>query len=255
MKKLNLKEVTKYVEDNIGAFHLKRLTALEKLRLHEVLQRKNPYLFKAKNMLTAQDLVKNVLDAYLQSQEETMFGDFMEGIAIFICGKIFGGVKSKLVGIDLEFERDNTKYVVEIKSGPNWANSSQTKKMRDNFATAIKNLEIELKDKKVIAVNGCCYGRENQIQKSDYLKLCGQRFWEFISGDNNLYTEIIEPLGHKAKQQNEDFLIAYSQIINKFTLSFALEFCDDGIINWEKLVQFNSSTIQPEKPNKKRKKE
>ncbi len=254
MKKLNLKQVTKYVEDNIGEFHLKRLHSLENLKLQVILQRKNPYLFKAKNMLTAQDLVKNVLDAYLQSQEETMFGDFLEGIAIFICGKIYGGVKSKLVGIDLEFERDNIKYVVEIKSGPNWANSSQTKKMRDNFATAIKHLENENKGKKVIAVNGCCYGRENQIQKTDYKKLCGQRFWEFISGDNNLYIDIIEPLGHKAKQQNEDFQIAYAQIINKFTLDFALQFCDNGIINWEKLVQYNSSTIQSEKRIMKTKK-
>ncbi len=249
MKKLNLKQVTKYVEDNIGEFHFKRIHALEELKLQVVLQRKNPYLFKAKNMLTAQDLVKNVLDAYLQSQEETMFGDFLEGVAIFICGKIFGGIKSKLIGIDLEFERDGVIYVVEIKSGPNWANSSQTKKMRDNFSNAIIFIENKNKDKNIVAVNGCCYGRDNQIQKPGYLKLCGQRFWELISGDNNLYTEIIEPLGHKAKQQNEDFQMAYSQIINKFTLDFALEFCDNGIINWERLVQFNSSTTQS-KPSK-----
>jgi len=172
MKKLNLKEVTEYVENNIGTFHAKRLQALEKLKLHEILQRKNPYLFKAKNVLTAQDLVKNVLDAFLQSQEETMFGDFLEGVAIFICSKIFGGVKSKLVGIDLEFEREKTMYVVEIKSGPNWANSSQIKKMRDNFATAKQILESKNKTKKVVAVNGCCYGRENQFTKPDYLKLC-----------------------------------------------------------------------------------
>ncbi len=243
MKKPILKEVTSYVEKNIGQFHNKRLLSLEKLKLHEVLKRKNPYLFKAKNMLTAQDLVKNVLDAFLQSQEETMFGDFLEGVAIFICGKIYGGEKSKLVGIDLEFERDNVKYVVEIKSGPHWANSSQTNKMKENFVNAIKHLEREFKNKKVVAINGCCYGRESQFQKVGYLKLCGQSFWEFISGDQNLYTEIIEPLGHKAKEQNEDFIVAYSQIINKFTLDFALEFCDDGIINWEKLVKFNSSTI------------
>lgn len=247
MKKLNLKEVTEYVENNIGTFHLKRLHSLEKLKLHEILQRKNPYLFKAKNVLTAQDLVKNVLDAFLQSQEETMFGDFLEGVAIFICSKIFGGVKSKLVGIDLEFERDKTMYIVEIKSGPNWANSSQIKKMRDNFATAKQILESKNKTKKVVAVNGCCYGRENQFTKTDYLKLCGQRFWEFISADENLYIEIIEPLGHKAKLKNEEFIDAYSQIINKFTLSFSLEFCVNGKIDWEKLVQFNSSTKQPEK--------
>jgi len=53
----------------------------------------------------------------------------------------------------------------------------------------------------VIAVNGCCYGKDNVTNKGDYIKLCGQRFWEFISGNENLYTEIIEPLGHRAKEQ------------------------------------------------------
>lgn len=63
MAALNLKDVTQYVEKNIGTFHAKRLEKLEKLDFNEVLKRKNPYLFKAKNILTAQDLVQNLLDA------------------------------------------------------------------------------------------------------------------------------------------------------------------------------------------------
>ena len=133
MQKLNIKDVTRYVEQNIGAFHLKRLDKLKKLDFKEILKRKNPYLFKAKNILTAQDLVKNLLDAYLQSQEETLFGDFLEGLAIFVCQKVFSGVKSRaLEGIDLEFLKNEKYYIVEIKSGPNWGNSSQIKKMKDN---------------------------------------------------------------------------------------------------------------------------
>jgi len=97
MPTLNLKDVTKYIEQNIGTFHAKRLEKLEKLNFKEVLKRKNPYLFKAKNILTAQDLVKNLLDAYLQSQEKTLFGDFLEGVAIFVCQKVFGGVKSRVL--------------------------------------------------------------------------------------------------------------------------------------------------------------
>ena len=65
-------------------------------------------------------------------------------------------------------------------------------------------------------------------------------FWEFISGNENLYTDIIEPLGHKAKQMNEQFLEAYPQVVNKFTLEFMNEFCMNGKIIWEKLVKFNS---------------
>ncbi|KAF0139721.1 MAG: cytoplasmic protein [Stygiobacter sp.] len=74
-------------------------------------------------------------------------------------------------------------------------------------------------------------------------QLCGQRFWEFISGNSNLYTEIIEPLGHKAKEKNEEFLEAYSKLINKFTVDFSNEFCTDYSIDWKKLVEFNSSQM------------
>jgi hypothetical protein len=56
-----------------------------------------------------------------------------------------------------------------------------------------------------------------------------------------LYTEIIEPLGHKAKEKNEQFAEEYARVINKFTLEFAQEYCDaSGRIMWEKLVRFNS---------------
>jgi len=243
-------ELENYLDIEFKKYYNQQILLLQNLSLFELLKDTNFYLLSIKNIYNIELFIKNKVDAFLQSQEETMFGDFLEGVAIFICSKIFGGVKSKLVGIDLEFERDKIMYVVEIKSGPNWANSSQIKKMRDNFATAKQILESKNITKKVVAVNGCCYGRENQFTKPDYLKLCGQRFWEFISADENLYIQIIEPLGHKAKLKNEEFIDAYSQIINKFTLSFSLEFCVNGKIDWEKLVQFNSSTKQPEKPIK-----
>ena len=93
----------------------------------------------------------------------------------------------------------------------------------------------------MVAVNGCCYGRDNNPDKGDYLKLCGQRFWEFISGEERLYVEIIEPLGHQAKERNEAFQREYARLINTFSQEFMAEFCVDGLIDWEKLVAFNSA--------------
>ena len=50
-------------------------------------------------------------------------------------------------------------------------------------------------------------------------------------------------LGHKAREKNDDFMKSYSHMINKFTKEFANEFCEDnGAINWEKLVKFNSAS-------------
>jgi len=246
MDRLNINDLTDFIEKNIDSFHRKRLNRLEKLKLHQILRRKNPYLFKAKNILTAQDLVKTLLDAHLSSQEETIFGDFLEELAIFINQRVFGGWKSSAEGIDLEFDKDGKRFIVSIKSGPNWGNSSQIKKMRDNFRKAKRILRTSNSSLYIIAVNGCCYGREPNPDKGDYQKLCGQDFWYFISGDSNLYLDIIKPLGHKAKEKNEKFLENYSQIINKFTFEFGDKFCENGKINWNKLIQFNSGKNPPD---------
>ncbi|HYM93934.1 MAG TPA: PmeII family type II restriction endonuclease [Chitinophagaceae bacterium] len=248
MKQLNLKDVTQFVEENIGNFHQKRIAGLNDLKLKKVLGKKNPYLFKAKYILTAQDIIKSLTDAFISSQEETIFGDWLESLAIFINGKTYGGRKSGIPGIDLEFDKDSVRYIVTIKSGPNWGNSSQIAKMVTDFKSAKKTLRTSNSRLNVIAINGCCYGRDNNSDKGDYFKYCGQRFWEFVSGDINLYTKIIEPLGHKAKERNDDFIQSYSQMINKFTKEFADTFCiDNGSIDWNKLVRFNSATTPPAK--------
>lgn len=242
MKSLDIKDVVDYVEQNIGVFHQKRIDSLDKLKLDKVLKRKNPYLFKAKYILTAEQLIRSLVDAHISSNEETVFGDWLEGLAIFINERVYSGWKSGISGIDLEFDSEGSRFIVSIKSGPNWGNSSQIKKMVSDFKSAQKSLRTSNSRLHILPVNGCCYGSDNQPDKGDYFKYCGQRFWHFVSGNENLYTEIIEPLGHKAKMKNDDFLQSYSQMINKFTLQFATEFCTrDGSIDWYKLVVFNSS--------------
>ena len=242
MASVTVREITKFIEEHIPEFHRKRLESLAGLKLQKVLRRKNPYLYKAKFVTSAPELVKVILDAHLSSQEEAIFGGFLEGLAIFICERVFSGKKSSAEGIDLEFERDSIRYVVSIKSGPNWGNSGQIKKMRQNFLQAKRILGTNTSAKNIVAVNGCCYGQENVEDKGDYLKKCGQSFWSFVSGDNEFYITIIEPLGHKAKERNEAFQIEYGKVINRFTAEFIKDFCQtDGTILWSELVKFNSS--------------
>jgi hypothetical protein len=241
MPKLNLTDVIDYVEKNISVFHDKRIDSLDSLKLTRVLKRKNPYLFKAKYLLTADEIVKKIVEAHISSHEETIFGDWLEGLAIFINQKVYGGWKSGITGIDLEFDKDSIRHIVTIKSGPNWGNSSQINKLKSDFVTARRTLRTSNSKLHIVAVNGCCYGKQRKSDRGDYFKYCGQDFWEFISGDNNLYVDIIEPLGHKAKERNEAFMESYSKMLNKFTREFTTDFCnDDGEINWQKLVKFNS---------------
>ncbi len=227
---------------NIDSFHQKRIESLNNLKLKTVLKKKNPYLFKAKYILTAEQIIKSLTDAFISSNEETIFGDWLEGLAIFVNHDKYGGWKSGISGIDLEFDNNGIRYIVAIKSGPNWGNSSQVEKMKSDFLSAKRTLRTSNSGLIIKAVNGCCYGRTKNIDKGDYYKLCGQLFWEFISGDADLYKQIIIPLGSSAREKNDLFLESYSRMINRFTVEFAREFClSSGEIDWNKLIEFNSA--------------
>lgn len=247
MEKLNLNDVVNYVEDNISIFQQKRIKCLDTLNLKTILKKKNPYLFKAKYLLTSEQIIRSLADAFISSNEETIFGDWLEGLAIFVNHKVYGGWKSGIPGIDLEFNKNDTRFIVNIKSGPNWGNSSQIKKMLADFSAAKRTLRTSNSSvHNIISINGCCYGKNNNPDKGDYFKYCGQEFWEFISGDSNLYLKIIEPLGNKAHERNDDFQKSYTNMINKFTQDFSNGFCKaSGEIDWEKIVHFNSGSNRP----------
>lgn len=246
MSNIDWQDVCEYVEKNITHFHQQRLDYItNKVDLDKILEQKNPYLFRAKNLQTAQDLIKGFIDAFLQSQEETLFGHFIEGLAIFVADKVFGAKKSMLTGMDLEFEKEDIIYVVEIKAGWNWGNSSQLKQLKINAKNAKETLEIQT-SKKIVIVNGCCFGKKKNKKPAEdgYYKICGQEFWELVSNDEDFYTKIIKPIGHKAKEKNDEFYEAYFALINKLTVDFTNKFCDNGRINWERLLTFNSGKVK-----------
>lgn len=254
MKKLNLIDVSRYVEENIGEFHQRRLDKLKRIKLKEVLKSKNPYLFKAKNVTIASEIVKGILNAFLSSSEEGIFGNWLERLAIYINDLVYQGRKAGIDGIDLDFDKDGNRYLIAIKSGPKWGNDSQIKRLIDNFNTARKRLATSGSKLNIICVNGCCYGKSNEKSeyksKGAYNKICGERFWELISGEPELYLKLIEPLGHEAEMKNLEFKESYDNLLNRLTKEFLNEFCkDNGEIDWDKLVRFNSGTTEPPKVN------
>ncbi len=240
MDSLNLHEVEEYVSENIVGFHESRKQLLQQLKLTKLLK-KNPYLFKAKNVTTAGELVLGLLDALLSSSEEKLFGDFLEGLAIFVASKTCSGHKSAAPGVDLEFFNKEIHYVVSIKSGTNWGNSSQQSKLTQDLQNAVVRIKQSKQGANVQPVLGICYGNTRTCYLRGYWKVVGQNFWYLISENKDLYTDIIEPIGHQAKQYNETFFNDKSKIINRFTKQFIDDFCDDrGAIDWVKLVEFNS---------------
>lgn len=242
MKSLDFNQVSLYVNDNIDAFHSARLKSLSNLNIRR-LTSKNPYLYRAKNMVTASDIVKDMMVAFLSSSEEEMFGRFLEDLAIYVCSETLGGHKSTTAGLDLEFVgEDSTYYVVAVKSGTNWGNSSQHAKLVDDFNLATRRLLQSRHTRNVQSVLGICYGRTRTSRmKHGYLKAVGQNFWALVSGNRNLYKQIIEPIGYRAREHNDAYELERSRIENLLTARFLAEYClPDGNIDWEKLVEASS---------------
>lgn len=243
----------------IGSFYDKRIRSLEALTLTKgrgaLMRRKNPYLFRAKDIRTAGEFVQYALDAFLSSQEEGIFGILLENLAIHICGQVFGGIKAPTrtyPSVDLLFERESVYYIVGIKSGIAWGNSDQINAMARNFKLIKTRLRSEGETRPIQAVNGCMYGadanpfKENREDSElSYYKYCGDRFWELISGDKDLYVHLIEPLGKEARRRSPELADLYVKRVNEMTAELVTEFLTDGQIDWEKLIRFVSSSSSP----------
>ena len=245
--------IQRFVHENIDTFHANRLDSIKNLKLSKVLARKNPYLFKAKNLNVAADLVGAILDAALSSSEEGSFGGFLEDLAIYVAEICGGGVKSAVTALDIELVRDGIRYLVTVKSGQNWGNAGQRADMELNFKTALKVLKQNPRIGPLQPVEGICYGKfgpkspDRGLQdRGFYVRIIGQRFWQLISGDPNLYVELIEPLAHEADAHAKKFEEEKAATYNRLTEEFIQAFCDaDRKIDWPKLVKFVSETNPP----------
>jgi hypothetical protein len=244
MNKDTAQRIKAYVNDNIDEFHITRIKKLQKLKLNEVLRSKNPYLFRAKNLTLAPDLITALLDARLSSSEEGSFGGFLEGLAVYVTQITGGGQKSAAEGIDIEVTRKSIRYLIAVKSGKNWGNSSQHSTLKRNFKTALKVIKQSKHVGSLQPTLGICYGNFKTSDNGEYLHIGGQSFWQLISGDPDLYIDMVEPLGYKAEEHDKNFKIEKDKTYNRLIREFTISYCDKaGAIDWSKLVQFVSGNL------------
>jgi len=189
-------------------------------------------------------IVTKLINDILQSEEERFYDELLIGLAIFIAQQTCNGHKSAAQGVDLEFINRNTHYIVSIKSGPNWGNSSQHRRLAQDLRDAVTRVRQSRTALNVQSVLGICYGKVRTAFTPDgYLKVVGQNFWYLISENPDLYTDIVEPIGYRAKEHNERFSDGREAIHNRLTAQFVGEYCDNGIIDWVRLVQANSRNL------------
>jgi hypothetical protein len=239
IKKVNEEELIKLIAKCIDDFYNSITTSLDKLKLNNVLLRKNPYLFRMKAIKDASEIVNSLLAAHVSSSEETIFGNvFFEPIATFACG----GNKALAEGIDIMIETEDTIYAIAVKSGTNVFNASSRKKQEQNF-NAAKKLADQVK-KRYVPIIGYGYGKKQQSTKGIpkiYMEVAGQDFWSELTGDDNFYIKLISYMDGIPEKYIQNFKDAYTRALNRFVMKFTMDFCEeDGSINWGKLVEYNS---------------
>ena len=79
--------VIKAIASALEVFYGSLIEKIDGLDIVKVMKRKNPYLYRAKAMENAAEIVESVLSAFVSSSEETIFGNcFFEPIAIAASG-------------------------------------------------------------------------------------------------------------------------------------------------------------------------
>lgn len=144
-----------------------------------------------------------------------------------------GAKKSAAEGID-----------IAVKSGKNWGNSAQHSALRANFKTAIKVIKQSKHVGQLQATLGICYGNFKTRDNGEYLHIGGQSFWHLISGDSDLYIDLVEPLGYKSQEHDDNFKAEKDKTYNRLIREFTNIYCDEsGAIDWAKLVRFVSENM------------
>ena len=234
-------EVIKAIATALETFYANLIEKIGGLNIKKVMKRKNPYLYRAKAMQSASEIVESVLTAFVSSSEETIFGNcFFEPIAIAASG----GNKALAEGIDIMIQdkTTNTISAIAVKSGPSVFNADSKKRQEQNFMAASK-LAQQAKAR-YEAYIGYCYGKKKDSGRGKpkmYQELAGKRFWAELTGDEDFYIKIIGYMGTMPEKYVANYKESYNKAANRLVREFSNSFCkEDGSIDWEKLVEFNS---------------
>ncbi|MDO5560592.1 MAG: PmeII family type II restriction endonuclease [Oscillospiraceae bacterium] len=235
------KEVVKAIATALETFYGTLIEKIDGLNIQKVMKRKNPYLYRAKAMESASEIVESVLTAFVSSSEETIFGNcFFEPIAIAASG----GNKALAEGIDIMIQDNEANVIsaIAVKSGPSVFNADSKKRQEQNFMAASK-LAQQAKAR-YEAYIGYCYGKKKDSGRGKpkmYRELAGKQFWQEITGDEDFYKKIITYMGTMPEQYVSEYKESYSKAANRLVREFSNSFCkEDGSIDWEQLVEFNS---------------
>ena len=157
--------------------------------------------------------------------------------------------KSTTESIDLEYDEERQRTIVQIKSGPKWGNSRQKKALVRSFNTA-KQVIRQGRNVEVRCVEGICYGPSETRDLGTHWKLIGDDFWFDISGWHGTARGVFHIIGQHAGNGLEEAREgAYVNLVSYLKSRGAVTL--EGHVAWDSLLDLvmtkggRSSALDP----------
>jgi hypothetical protein len=221
------------MEQNIvNSIVLESLKGLERIKRKEIsfpklLSKCNPYELVV-NCQTVESLVDFIMGSHKQTSSQTIWGNYLESIAVKVCEKNLNGIKSKEECTDIEWFCDGVKHFRGWKSSPKWCNADQ-KRVVNLKETELKNTE-DFGSYKVLT----SYGKTTKrITTNSFVQLSGQEAWEEISNDNELYNKIMVGI-----ELNRNIIVQFIESIYISDRERIIPWMEDNFLNDNNTINF-----------------
>ena len=221
------------MEQNIvNSIVLESLKGLERIKRKEIsfpklLSKCNPYELVV-NCQTVESLVDFIMGSHKQTSSQTIWGNYLESIAVKVCEKNLNGIKSKEECTDIEWFCDGVKHFRGWKSSPKWCNADQ-KRAVNLKETELKNTE-DFGSYKVLT----SYGKTTKrITTNSFVQLSGQEAWEEISNDNELYNKIMVGI-----ELNRNIIVQFIESIYISDRERIIPWMEDNFLNDNNTINF-----------------
>jgi len=237
---MDKKALEQAVQNRLDEFYERRIAKLSTLDMKKTLRRKNPYLFRAVGLLDANEVIERLLNDFMSSSDETIFGDaFFEPLA----KDLGSGSVAPSEGVDVVVETATTYKAIAVKSGPSVFNAQSRRRQNQDFL-ALRGRMMKLQ-KHFDAIVGYSYGKKYSLPNESkiFTELAGQTFWAELTGVEECYLLIIDAMKDLPLRHKDRFNEEWAKAKNRFVKEFITDFCtDDGMIDWSRLLEFNSGT-------------
>jgi hypothetical protein len=221
------------MEQNIvNSIVLESLKGLKRIKRKEIsfpklLSKCNPYELVV-NCQTVESLVDFIMGSHKQTSSQTIWGNYLESIAVKVCEKNLNGIKSKEECTDIEWFCDGVKHFRGWKSSPKWCNADQ-KRAVNLKETELKNTE-DFGSYKVLT----SYGKTTKrITTNSFVQLSGQEAWEEISNDNELYNKIMVGI-----ELNRNIIVQFIESIYISDRERIIPWMEDNFLNDNNTINF-----------------